>query len=72
VVRDKILIIKKTCIDCGKQFTAKLDEDDDDAIVICEDCLTLLKRKFWSSIKIGMRKNNNITKDDRENKQNNY
>lgn len=36
------------CIDCGKHFTPKSHES-----VICEECVILLKRRFWSSIKIG-------------------
>ena len=39
----------KICIYCGKQFTPESHEDN----VICENCLVLLKRRFWSSIKIG-------------------
>ena len=39
----------KICIDCGKHFTPKSHESD----VICEECVVLLKRRFWSSIKIG-------------------
>ncbi len=39
----------KICIDCGKDFTPKSHESD----VICEEWVALLKRKFWSSIKIG-------------------
>jgi DNA-directed RNA polymerase subunit RPC12/RpoP len=39
----------KICIDCGKHFTPKPHESD----VICEECVVLLKRRFWSSIKIG-------------------
>lgn len=40
----------KICINCGKQFTRESHESDD---VSCEDCLVLLKRKFWSSIILG-------------------
>ena len=64
------MVINKICIDCGKQFSPKSYIDDD--IVVCEDCVIVLKRKFWSAMKIGMRQNNNISKDDKQNKQNKY
>jgi predicted amidophosphoribosyltransferase len=35
----------KICIDCGKQFT-------NEGNVICNNCIGILKRRFWSSIKI--------------------
>jgi hypothetical protein len=41
-------------MDCGKQFTPESHESD----VICEDCLVILKRRFWSSIKIGKAQDN--------------
>ena len=47
----------KICIDCGKQFTPESHESD----VICEDCLVLLKRRFWSSLKIGKTHDNILT-----------
>jgi hypothetical protein len=37
-------------MDCGKQFTPC---DEGEKKVVCEDCLSLLKRRFWSSIKMG-------------------
>jgi DNA-directed RNA polymerase subunit RPC12/RpoP len=39
----------KICMDCGTQFNSK----SDGSTVICENCVSLLKRRFWSSIKIG-------------------
>ena len=38
----------RTCIDCGKQVRSESQENE----VICEDCVRLLKRRFWTSIKI--------------------
>jgi predicted amidophosphoribosyltransferase len=35
----------KICIDCGKRFT-------NEGNVICDNCIGILKRRFWSSIKI--------------------
>ena len=54
-VKNKMSGTKK-CIDCGKQFTSESDE----SYVICEDCVVLLKRRFWSSIKI-WKAHDNIT-----------
>jgi DNA-directed RNA polymerase subunit RPC12/RpoP len=54
---------KKICIDCGKQFDPKIQLDEginDVAIVVCEDCLLLLKRRFWNSMKMEMNRNNSI------------
>jgi hypothetical protein len=55
----------KICIDCGKFFTPKSYKDDD---IVCEDCIALLKRRFWSSIKMG-KVGDNITKENKENEQ---
>ena len=55
---------KKICIDCGKRFDPKIQLDEginDVAIVVCEDCLLLLKRRFWNSMKMEMNRNNSIT-----------
>ena len=38
----------RTCMDCGKQVRSESQENE----VICEDCVRLLKRRFWTSIKI--------------------
>jgi DNA-directed RNA polymerase subunit RPC12/RpoP len=48
-VKNKMSIVRKICMDCGKQFISESEE----SAVICEDCVALLKRRFWSSIKIG-------------------
>jgi hypothetical protein len=39
----------KICMDCGRQFNSKSNE----STIICQDCVALLKRRFWSSIRIG-------------------
>lgn len=55
---------KKICIDCGKRFDPKIQLDEGIncvAIVVCEDCLLLLKRRFWNSMKMEMNRNNSIT-----------
>jgi ribosome-binding protein aMBF1 (putative translation factor) len=47
------MTIKKICLDCGKQFEPKGQTNanvNGAAIVVCEDCLTLLKRIFWNSM----------------------
>jgi hypothetical protein len=56
---------KKICIDCGKQFTPKSYGGND---IVCEDCVALLKRRFWSSIKMG-KVDHNLTKKDKQNEQ---
>lgn len=42
------MIDTKICVDCGRQFKSKSNESS----IICQDCVALLKRRFWSSIKI--------------------
>ena len=39
---------KRTCIDSSKQVRSGSQENE----VICEDSMRLLKRRFWTSIKI--------------------
>ena len=56
---------KKICIDCGKQFNPKSYEGNDN---VCKDCIALLKRRFWSSIKMG-KVYDNLTKEDKHNEQ---
>ena len=56
---------KIICIDCGKQFNPKSYEGNDN---VCEDCIALLKRRFWSSIKMG-KVYDNLTKEDKHNEQ---
>jgi hypothetical protein len=62
---------KKICLDCGKQFEPKAQTNEivnGDAIVVCEYCLTLLKRRFWNSLRLKMDcSNDNITTQDRHN-----
>ncbi|MGC2427554.1 MAG: hypothetical protein WA421_10995 [Nitrososphaeraceae archaeon] len=41
----------KTCIDCGKELVSEFYESND---VVCNDCVQLLKRQFWSSVKMSM------------------
>jgi ribosome-binding protein aMBF1 (putative translation factor) len=66
------MITKKICLDCGKQFEPKIqinESVDDAAIVVCEDCLRLLKRRFWNSMRLKMNRNNSsITTQDKKNK----
>ena len=38
-------------MDCGKQFTPKPSESDA-PLKGCEDCNTLMRRRFWVSMKI--------------------
>jgi hypothetical protein len=47
---NKSMVNKKTCWDCGRQFTPSDEAEKKD---VCEDCLSLQKRRFWSSIKMG-------------------
>jgi hypothetical protein len=62
----KIMSDKKIiCKDCGKQFNPKSYEVND---IICEDCIALLKRRFWSSIKMG-KVYDDLTKEDKHNEQ---
>ena len=52
--------MKKICLDCGKQFEPKVKANesvDGAAIVVCEDCLRLLKRRFWNSMRLKMNRN---------------
>jgi DNA-directed RNA polymerase subunit RPC12/RpoP len=66
------MTIKKICIDCGKQFEPKGQTNEGvngTAIVVCEDCLTLLKRRFWNSMRLKMDCNSDtITTQDKQNK----
>ena len=66
------MTIKKICLDCGKQFEPKGQTNENvngAAIVVCEDCLTLLKKRFWNSMRMKMDCNNdNITTQDMHNK----
>jgi hypothetical protein len=66
------MTIKKICLDCGKQFEPKRQTNEGvngAAIVICEDCLTLLKRRFWNSMRLKMDGNcDTITTQDKQNK----
>jgi ribosome-binding protein aMBF1 (putative translation factor) len=63
---------KKICLDCGKQFEPKGQINEGvhgAAIVVCEDCLTLLKRRFWNSMRLKMDRNSEtITTQDKQNK----
>jgi DNA-directed RNA polymerase subunit RPC12/RpoP len=59
----KTMSDKKICIDCGKQFTPKSHEGN---AVVCEDCIALLQRRFWSSIKMG-KIDDNLRKEDKHN-----
>jgi hypothetical protein len=41
----------KTCIDCGKELVPEFYKNND---VVCKDCVQLLRRQFWSSVKMSM------------------
>lgn len=41
----------RRCIDCGKELVPESYKDND---VVCYDCMQLLKRQFWSSVKMSM------------------
>jgi DNA-directed RNA polymerase subunit RPC12/RpoP len=66
------MITKKICLDCGKQFEPKIQINegvDATAIVVCEDCLRLLKRRFWNSMRLKMNRNNSsITTQNKKNR----
>ena len=57
------MVNKKTCWDCGRQFTPSDEAEKKD---VCEDCLSLQKRRFWSSIKMG-KVDDNLRKEDKHN-----
>jgi ribosome-binding protein aMBF1 (putative translation factor) len=65
------MTIKKICLDCGKQFEPKGQTNEGvngAAIVVCEDCLTLLKKRFWNSMRLKMESNSDtITTQDKHN-----
>jgi DNA-directed RNA polymerase subunit RPC12/RpoP len=52
----------EVCIDCGKQFQpiVRMDNnkehDTSSSVVVCERCSTLLKKRFWNSMKMEMKK----------------
>jgi DNA-directed RNA polymerase subunit RPC12/RpoP len=52
----------EVCIDCGKQFQpiVRIDKnkehDEFSSVVVCERCSALLKRRFWNSMKMEMKK----------------
>jgi ribosome-binding protein aMBF1 (putative translation factor) len=66
------MTMRKICLDCGKQFEPKVKANenvDGAAIVVCEDCLRLLKRRFWNSMRLKMNRNSDsITTQDKQNK----
>jgi ribosome-binding protein aMBF1 (putative translation factor) len=66
------MTMKKICLDCGKQFEPKVKANesvDGAAIVVCEDCIRLLKRRFWNSMRLKMNRNSDgITTQDKQNK----
>lgn len=73
--QEKMMTDKKICIDCGKRFDPKIQMDmggdhDSIAVVVCEDCFALLKRRFWNSMKMEINhSNNNIVSQDKQNKE---
>jgi hypothetical protein len=52
----------RVCIDCGEQFEPidridnNKEQDPSSAIVVCERCAMLLKKRFWNSMKMEMKK----------------
>ena len=70
--QEKTMTDKKICIDCGKQFDPKIQMDvgggdDTIAVVVCEDCFALLKRRFWNSMKMEINHSNStIVSQDRQ------
>ena len=66
---------KKICMDCGTRFNPKIQMDvgvvaDAVAVVVCEDCFALLKRRFWNSMKMEINhSNSNIVSQDKQNKE---
>jgi hypothetical protein len=58
---------KKVCIDCGKLFDPvnQMDNKDGDisSVVVCGECVMLLKKRFWNSMKMDITKstNSNVT-----------
>jgi predicted nucleic acid-binding Zn ribbon protein len=52
----------KVCIDCGEQFEpvnqmdSNKEQDPSSAVVVCERCVALLKKRFWNSMKMEMKK----------------
>jgi DNA-directed RNA polymerase subunit RPC12/RpoP len=49
----------KVCIDCGKRFDSvnQMDNNKGQNVVICKECIALLKKRFWNSMKMEMRRN---------------
>jgi DNA-directed RNA polymerase subunit RPC12/RpoP len=49
----------KVCIDCGKRFDSvnQIDSNKGQDVVICTECVALLKKRFWNSMKMEMKKN---------------
>jgi hypothetical protein len=54
---------KKVCIDCGKLFDSvnQMDNKDGDisSVVVCGECVMLLKKRFWNSMKMEIKKSTN-------------
>jgi hypothetical protein len=51
---------KKVCIDCGKPFDPinQMENKDGDLspVVVCGECIMLLKKRFWNSMKMEIKK----------------
>jgi DNA-directed RNA polymerase subunit RPC12/RpoP len=62
----------EVCIDCGKQFqpVVRMDNskehDASSSVVVCEGCRVLLKKKFWNSMKMEMKKSTSSNVSNRE------
>ena len=52
----------KVCIDCGEEFQPvdrtdnNEEQDASSSVVVCERCTALLKKRFWNSMKMEMKK----------------
>ncbi len=59
---------QKVCIDCGKLFDPISQMNNDGGNVsyvpVCKDCTALLRKRFWNSMKIGIKQG---TVDDQDN-----
>jgi hypothetical protein len=55
------------CIDCGKPFDPIIQTNNGkgnaSSMVVCKDCTGLLKKRFWNSMKMGLKQmtSNDIT-----------
>jgi hypothetical protein len=65
---------KKVCIDCGKLFDPVNQTDNKDgdisSVVVCGECVMLLKKKFWNSMRMEIKStNSNVTTPEEQGKE---